>query len=53
MKNEVLIRAVGLKKHYMGGTIRALDGVDMDIHKGEVVVIIGPSGSGNPPSCGA
>ena len=36
----------GLKKHYKGGTIRALDGVDAEIQRGEVVVVIGPSGSG-------
>ena len=46
MTQDILIKAVGLKKHYNSGSIRALDGVDMEIHKGEVVVIIGPSGSG-------
>jgi len=46
MTNDILIKAIGLKKHFNGGAIRALDGVDMEIHKGEVVVIIGPSGSG-------
>ena len=46
MTNDILIKAIGLKKHFHNGAIKALDGVDMDIHKGEVVVIIGPSGSG-------
>ena len=46
MTQEILIKAVGLKKHYKNGAIKALDGVDMDIHQGEVVVVIGPSGSG-------
>ncbi|MCD7769162.1 MAG: amino acid ABC transporter ATP-binding protein [Oscillospiraceae bacterium] len=46
MTNEVLIKAQGLKKYYNDGAIKALDGVDMEIHRGEVVVIIGPSGSG-------
>ena len=45
-KNEVLIRVKGLKVYYKGGAIKALDGVDAEIHRGEVVVIIGPSGSG-------
>ena len=45
-KNEVLIRVKGLKVHYKGGAIKALDGVDAEIHRGEVVVVIGPSGSG-------
>ena len=45
-KNEALIRVKGLKVHYKGGAIKALDGVDAEIHRGEVVVVIGPSGSG-------
>ena len=43
---DALISVRGLKKHYNKGAIKALDGVDVDIHKGEVVVIIGPSGCG-------
>ena len=43
---EALISVRGLKKYYNKGVIKALDGVDVDIHKGEVVVIIGPSGGG-------
>ncbi len=49
-KNEenLIIRAAGLKKHYRRGieTIKALDGVDLNIHAGEMVSILGPSGSG-------
>ena len=44
--NNVLIHVEGLKKYYLGGKVKALDGIDCDIHKGEVLVIIGPSGSG-------
>ena len=44
--NDVLLKVVGLKKHYKGGAVKALDGVDCEIHAGEVVVIIGPSGCG-------
>ena len=44
--SDNIIRVKGLKKHYNGGEVRALDGVDIDIARGEVVVIIGPSGSG-------
>ena len=36
----------GLKKYYKGQTIKALNGIDLDVHKGEVIVIIGPSGCG-------
>ena len=43
---NALISVRGLKKYYNKGAIKALDGVDVDIHKGEVVVIIGPSGGG-------
>lgn len=43
---EVLIKTEGLKKHYNNGDVKALDGIDCEIHGGEVVVIIGPSGSG-------
>ena len=45
-KREVLISVKGLEKHFKGGDIRALDGVDAEIHRGEVLVVIGPSGSG-------
>ena len=41
-----MIRVTDLKKHYKGGTIRALDGVTVDINKGDVIAVIGPSGSG-------
>ena len=43
---NALISVRGLKKYYNKGAIKALDGVDVDIQKGEVVVIIGPSGGG-------
>ena len=44
--NEVLIQVKDLKKHYNKGTIKALDGVSVDINRGDVMVVIGPSGSG-------
>jgi putative ABC transport system ATP-binding protein len=45
---EPFIRISGLKKHYqMGGTtVRALDGVDLDILPHTFTVVMGPSGSG-------
>lgn len=44
--SKVLISVKHLVKEYNHGTVHALDGCDLDIHKGEVVAIIGPSGSG-------
>ena len=41
-----MIRVTDLKKHYKGGSIKALDGVSVDINKGDVIAVIGPSGSG-------
>lgn len=43
-----LIQVTGLKKHYqMGGTtVRALDGVDIEIPAHTFTVVMGPSGSG-------
>ena len=42
---EAIIKVENLHKCFKG-TIHALGGVDMEIARGEVVVIIGPSGSG-------
>ena len=46
MNDDHLISVQILNKHYNGGAIKALNGVSLDIDKGEGVVIIGPSGSG-------
>src|SRR3982074_1949676 len=42
------VKLVGLTKHYQRGgeIIRALDGVTLDIEKGEFVAVVGRSGSG-------
>lgn len=43
-QGETLLRVSGLKKRF--GRLEVLKGIDVDIHGGEVVVVIGPSGSG-------
>ena len=46
--DEYVVRTKDLVKVFtMGGTaLRALDGVQLDVHRGEYVSILGPSGSG-------
>ena len=46
MSADTLIQVENLQKYYKGGEIKALDGVNADIRRGKVVVVIGPSGSG-------
>ena len=41
---DTLLRIRGLRKSF-GPTV-VLDGVDLDVHRGEVTVLLGPSGSG-------
>jgi len=41
---EVVVKVEGLHKYF--GRNHVLRGVDLEVHKGEVVVLIGPSGSG-------
>ena len=44
MTNDVIIHVEDLKKSF--GKLVVLDGINLDIRKGEVVVILGPSGCG-------
>lgn len=44
MENDVIIHVENLKKSF--GSLKVLDGINIDIKRGEVVVILGPSGCG-------
>jgi putative ABC transport system ATP-binding protein len=45
---ETAIRVRGVAKTYVEGATQAsaLEGVDLDVHRGEVLLLMGPSGSG-------
>jgi ABC-2 type transport system ATP-binding protein len=44
MDESVAIRVSGLRKRY--GSVAALDGVDLEIARGEVFAVLGPNGAG-------
>jgi len=48
VEDSCVLRARGLHKHYGRGEglVRAVDGVDLDVARGEAVAVMGPSGCG-------
>ncbi len=48
MSEDVAIKVRGLTTAY--GTHTVHEGLDLDVMKGEVLGVIGPSGTGNSPS---
>ncbi|MFO8033613.1 MAG: ABC transporter ATP-binding protein [Candidatus Bipolaricaulota bacterium] len=44
VRADVVLRTEGLVKDY--GAVRALDGVDLEVHRGEVFGFVGPNGAG-------
>src|SRR5688500_2012731 len=47
-RNGPAVLAKGLVKHYTGreGTVEAVRGVDLEIHRGEIFGFLGPNGAG-------
>ena len=50
--DEPILEISGLAKTYKGG-VRALDGVDLEIRKGEIFGLLGPNGAGKTTLIGA
>ncbi|CAN5447717.1 amino acid ABC transporter ATP-binding protein [soil metagenome] len=44
MADEALLKLEGVEKHF--GALRVLQGLDLEVGKGDVVCVLGPSGSG-------
>jgi lipoprotein-releasing system ATP-binding protein len=42
--NSILVKATGIQKSY--GTLQVLKGIDIEVHQGEIVAIVGASGAG-------
>ena len=47
---EVVVRTEGLTKHF--GSVRAVEGVDLEVHRGEVFGFLGPNGAGKTTTIG-
>lgn len=46
--NDVLVRVQGVEKYYRRGqeTVHVLEGIELEVHRGEFLALMGPSGSG-------
>jgi ABC-2 type transport system ATP-binding protein len=48
---EVVIRTEGLTKVYPGG-VKAVDGLDLEVYRGEIFGLLGPNGAGKSTTAG-
>ena len=48
---DAIVRARNLRKDYGSGEVlvRAVNGIDLDVTRGETVAVMGPSGSASQP----
>ena len=48
MSGEVILRAIDVTKTYRSGSneVHALKGVSLDVHAGDLITVVGPSGNG-------
>jgi ABC-type dipeptide/oligopeptide/nickel transport system ATPase component len=53
LTSDSVLRASGLRKLYGAGEglVRAVDGIDLDVARGEAVAVMGPSGCGSRRCC--
>jgi ABC-2 type transport system ATP-binding protein len=47
---DIIVQTRGLTKHF--GSVRAVDGVDLRVHRGQVYGFLGPNGSGKTTTIG-
>lgn len=47
-----MIRTVGLTKVYRGTDFKAVDGLDLSVHAGEIFGLLGPNGAGKTTTAG-